>query len=93
VISGCAHRGIINTIFQGMKITGCDTCYAVIGGTHLFGASESRIERTIEALKKAGVQKLGVSHCTGPYAGAVLHHAFKEKFFFNLAGTTTVFDV
>jgi 7,8-dihydropterin-6-yl-methyl-4-(beta-D-ribofuranosyl)aminobenzene 5'-phosphate synthase len=93
VISGCAHRGIINTILHGMKITGCDECFAVIGGTHLFGAPESRLDRTIEDLKKVGVQKLGVSHCTGPYAGAVLQQAFKEKFFFNLAGTASVFDI
>jgi len=93
VISGCAHRGIINTILHGMKITGCDDCYAVIGGTHLFGATEARIQSTIEDLKKVGVQKLGVSHCTGPYAASVLQHTFNEKFFFNLAGTTTVFDV
>ncbi|HDR17090.1 MAG TPA: MBL fold metallo-hydrolase [Desulfobacteraceae bacterium] len=93
VISGCAHRGIVNTIFHGMTITGCDECYAVIGGTHLFGAPESRIQQTIKDLQKAGVKRLGVSHCTGPYAGAVLQQAFQEKFFFNFAGTTTILDV
>ncbi len=35
VLSGCAHRGIVNTIMQAQKITGIEKVHAVIGGFHL----------------------------------------------------------
>jgi len=93
VIAGCAHRGIINTLLQAQKLMGCEDIYSVIGGIHLFGASDERLQRTIEEFKRLNVQRIGVSHCTGPYAGARLSQEFGERFFFNQAGTRTVFDV
>ena len=93
VISGCAHRGIVNTIIRGKELTGCETVYAVIGGIHLFGADETRLRRTIEAFRRLDIQHIGVSHCTGQAASARLYNEFGEKFFFNMAGTSREFDV
>jgi len=87
IILGCAHRGIINTIRHAQKLTGVESIYAVIGGTHLIGASPQRMDLTIAELLNFGVQKLGVSHCTGLPASAILAHMFGEAFFFNNAGT------
>jgi len=87
VISGCAHRGIVNTLNRGRSITGKEQVYAVIGGTHLVSASEERIIRTAVDLKEMGVQRLGVSHCTGFYASARLWQEFGDAFFLNNAGT------
>jgi 7,8-dihydropterin-6-yl-methyl-4-(beta-D-ribofuranosyl)aminobenzene 5'-phosphate synthase len=87
VILGCAHRGLINTLRHAQKITGKDLIYAVIGGTHLFRAGEERIRRSVADLKDIGIQKLGVSHCTGFAASARLAQAFPEAFFLNNAGT------
>ena len=87
VILGCAHRGIINTIRHAQKLTGKEPVYAVIGGTHLFGASEERLEKTIADLKEMGIQRLGVSHCTGFAASARLAQEFGDIFFLNNAGT------
>ncbi|MBW2032654.1 MAG: MBL fold metallo-hydrolase [Deltaproteobacteria bacterium] len=92
IIAGCAHRGIINTLMHAQKLMGCDDIYSVIGGIHLFGASDERLQRTIEEFRRLNVQKIGVSHCTGPYAGARLSQEFGERFFFNQAGTRTIFD-
>jgi len=86
VILGCAHRGLINTLRHAQKITGKELIYAVIGGTHLFRADEERIERTIVDLKDMGIQKLGVSHCTGFAASARLAEEFADSFFLNNAG-------
>jgi len=86
IVAGCAHRGIINTIYHAQDITGKKDVYAVIGGIHLYRASEERIEKTIEALKLAGVQKIGVSHCTGFKAAARIAREFGDKFFLNNAG-------
>ena len=87
VILGCAHRGIINTLWHAQKLTGRELVYAAIGGTHLFRASDERIEQTIADLKKMGIQRLGVSHCTGFRASARLDQEFEDVFFLNNAGT------
>lgn len=87
IILGCAHCGLINNIRHAQKITGKEHIYAVIGGTHLFSANEERIRRTVADLKDMGIQKLGVSHCTGFIASARLAQEFPDSFFLNNAGT------
>ncbi len=92
VITGCAHRGIVNTVRHVRDITGGEYIHTVIGGTHLHVATEERIEKTAEELKELGLQRLGVSHCTGFKASAVLAREFGDVFFLNNAGTQTVID-
>jgi len=87
VVTGCAHRGIINTIYHAQQITGTKAIHAVIGGSHLIDSSEERIWLTIAALKELDVQKIGLSHCTGLPAAAIIAHEFGDRFFFNNAGT------
>lgn len=87
VILGCAHRGIINTLYHARQLTGVEEVYAVLGGCHLMDASEERVRLTIAALKDVGVQKLGVSHCTGLSAACSMAREFGDGFFFNNAGT------
>lgn len=87
VILGCAHRGIINTLYHAQDITGIKEIHAVIGGCHLVNSPEERIWLTVNDLKELGVKKLGVSHCTGMAASAIMAQEFGEKFFFNNAGT------
>ncbi|MGQ9617261.1 MAG: MBL fold metallo-hydrolase [Spirochaetota bacterium] len=87
IITGCSHRGIINTIHHAQKIMNNRGVNTVIGGTHLFHASEEQLECTIAELKKMDIKKLGVSHCTGFYAEAVLWKEFSKSFFLNNAGT------
>ena len=89
VILGCAHRGMINTLYHAKHIAGDEKIYAVIGGSHLISASEERLWQTIAALKELGVQKLGLCHCTDLPATSVLAQEFGEKFFFNNAGNIT----
>jgi len=87
VILGCAHRGIINTLRHAQNLTGKELVYAAIGGTHLFRASEERLEKTIADLREKGIQRLGVSHCTGFRASARLAQEYEDIFFLNNAGT------
>ena len=87
VILGCAHRGIVNTLRHAQKLTGKELVYAAIGGTHLFRASEERLAKTAAALREMGVQKLGVSHCTGFAASVYLAQEFGDAFFLNNACT------
>jgi 7,8-dihydropterin-6-yl-methyl-4-(beta-D-ribofuranosyl)aminobenzene 5'-phosphate synthase len=45
------------------------------------------LEQTIAGLMALGVQRLGVSHCTGNAAAVRLAQGFGGDFFFNNAGT------
>ena len=87
ILAGCAHRGIINIIRHAQHITNKEQVYAVIGGIHLVRSSEERIEETITDLKKTGLKKLAVSHCTGFQASARLLAEFGEAFILNNAGS------
>ncbi len=87
LLTGCAHRGIINTVHQAQKIMNTERVNTLIGGTHLIHASEEQLEFTKAELKKMGIHRLGVSHCTGFRAEASLWREFGKRFFLNNAGT------
>jgi len=89
VLSGCGHRGIINTLYHAQQLTGVKPIYAVMGGFHLTGAPEEQLWLTIAALKELNVQRVGVSHCTGLAAAAIMAQEFGDRLFFNNAGTIT----
>lgn len=86
IILGCAHRGMINTIHHAQNLTGMELIHTVVGGTHLINASRERLDLTIAELKRLGVQRLGVSHCTGLPAASILFQEFGDGFFFNNTG-------
>ena len=79
VITGCAHSGIINTIRQAQKITGVERLYAVIGGFHLMGADEGRIEATAKALRELDPAIVRPGHCTGQKAVCRLQEVLGER--------------
>ena len=87
VILGCAHRCLINTLYHAQNLTGIKRIHTVVGGCHLIDASEERIMKTIAALKDLDVQNVGVSHCTGLKAGAMMAEELGRRFFFNTAGS------
>jgi 7,8-dihydropterin-6-yl-methyl-4-(beta-D-ribofuranosyl)aminobenzene 5'-phosphate synthase len=89
VILGCAHRGIINTLYHAQNLTGKKSVYAAIGGAHLFRASEIQIDKTVAALKDMGIKRLGLSHCTGFNAACRLFQEMPDAVFMNNAGTRT----
>jgi len=43
--------------------------------------------KTIAALKELDVKHIGVSHCTGLHAAALMAHELEDRFFFNMACT------
>jgi 7,8-dihydropterin-6-yl-methyl-4-(beta-D-ribofuranosyl)aminobenzene 5'-phosphate synthase len=86
VVLGCGHKGMINTLHHAQKITGLEQIHMVVGGTHLLHASREQMDLTIAELKRLGVRKIGVSHCTGLQAAAILFQEFGDNFFFNNTG-------
>ncbi len=86
IIAGCSHAGIINTIGQAVKISGINEVYCVIGGFHLIGPGESKIERTIAELKRLNVKKVVPIHCTGFEAIKRLSIEMPSEFEYGTAG-------
>jgi len=89
VVLGCAHRGVINTLYHARHLTGTKQIYAVLGGAHLTSASEERVRLTIAALKELDIKRLGLCHCTGLPSASLLAQEFGDRFFFNNIGTIT----
>jgi 7,8-dihydropterin-6-yl-methyl-4-(beta-D-ribofuranosyl)aminobenzene 5'-phosphate synthase len=87
VILGCAHRGMINTIYHAREITGVSSIYGVIGGSHLISASEEHLWQTINTLRELDVKKLALCHCTDLPAISVLAQEFGERFIFMKSGS------
>jgi len=92
IILGCAHRGIISTIRHSQEISGEERVRLIVGGTHLAPKTDDQIDKTITELKKIGVQKIGVSHCTGFHASTRLSQEMGGQFFLNNAGTVYILD-
>jgi len=87
IISGCAHAGIINTIFYAQKITGIEKIYAILGGFHLAGKNfESRIEKTVNKLKEINPRIIVPCHCTGWKATHAIANALPKAFISNSVG-------
>jgi 7,8-dihydropterin-6-yl-methyl-4-(beta-D-ribofuranosyl)aminobenzene 5'-phosphate synthase len=87
IILGCAHRGMMNTIYHARQLAGEERICAVIGGSHLISASEEHFWQTVAALRELGNPRLGLCHCTDLKAIGLLAQKFGENFFFNKAGS------
>lgn len=89
VVSGCAHAGIINTIFQAREMTGVERVYAVLGGFHLSGPHfEKTVAPTVQSLKNLGLQVLVPMHCTGWQTTSYLAREFGQSFILNSVGSS-----
>ncbi|UTB31755.1 MAG: MBL fold metallo-hydrolase [Methanobacterium sp. ERen5] len=79
IVSGCAHRGIINTITAVSNYFHENIC-GVVGGTHLVTADENRRLRTVQEFEKINPSKLVLGHCTGFETQCLFKNKFKEVF-------------
>ncbi len=79
VVSGCAHAGIINTVWQSKKIMDVEKVYAVIGGFHLGAANEERLRLTLQDLDQIDPELICPCHCTGTKAVKMLKDKFEER--------------
>ena len=71
LLAGCAHPGILNMVRRVHTLLG-KPIRAVFGGTHLAEAGTLRIQYTVDALREMGVTLLGLSHCSGEEAEALI---------------------
>lgn len=65
MVTGCGHAGVINILTFAEKEFPQTPVYAVIGGLHLFPATDQQIDWTADKLKGFGLSYLVGAHCTG----------------------------
>jgi 7,8-dihydropterin-6-yl-methyl-4-(beta-D-ribofuranosyl)aminobenzene 5'-phosphate synthase len=65
VITGCGHAGIVNILTFAREEFPREPVQAVIGGLHLFPASDQQLDWTADKLKEFKVANLVGAHCTG----------------------------
>jgi 7,8-dihydropterin-6-yl-methyl-4-(beta-D-ribofuranosyl)aminobenzene 5'-phosphate synthase len=65
VLTGCAHAGIVNIVTYVEKHFGDRPLYGLVGGLHLFPASDQTVDWTASKLKQFHVENLLGAHCTG----------------------------
>lgn len=65
VLAGCGHAGVINIAEHARTFIRPARINALIGGIHLFNASEETLAWTAEKLRSFGVDNFIGAHCTG----------------------------
>lgn len=74
IVAGCGHAGIVNILDSVKRHFGRRTVLAIIGGIHLFEATDRQLDWTAGYMKRAGVKFLIGAHCTGIEAVYRLRH-------------------
>jgi len=65
VLTGCGHAGIVNILTYAAEQFPNEPVYAVLGGLHLFPASDEQLNWTGDKLKEFRVANIMGAHCTG----------------------------
>jgi len=87
IVTGCAHRGILNIVeaarlaFPGRPIR------AIVGGFHLVGEDEAELSRIALSLAAFDAQAVHCSHCTGLSGFAALYGTLPGKVSWLSCGT------
>ena len=65
VLTGCGHAGVVNIVEYSREVVRPARIHALIGGIHLFSASDDTLSWTAGKLAAVGVDNLIGAHCTG----------------------------
>ena len=65
VLTGCGHAGIVNIVTFAEKHFEKSPIYGIVGGLHLFAATDQQVNWTAAKLNEYGVANLLAAHCTG----------------------------
>lgn len=65
IITGCAHSGVMNTVRYILKLNRHKRISSLIGGFHLAGAEDGRLEKIADGLKGLSLSLVAAGHCTG----------------------------
>jgi len=80
VVSGCAHRGIVNIVKHSQRVMHEESVHAIIGGFHLSQADDELIHSTVTSLKEdISPDYIYPCHCTGKKAIEELYETFGKR--------------
>jgi 7,8-dihydropterin-6-yl-methyl-4-(beta-D-ribofuranosyl)aminobenzene 5'-phosphate synthase len=65
ILTGCGHAGIVNIVEYTRHLLSSQPLLAIVGGVHLFAASDETLAWTGAKLREYGLQNLLAAHCTG----------------------------
>ncbi len=65
VITGCGHAGIVNIVTLAEKYFADRPIYGIVGGLHLYAATDEVVDWTAYKLRVFHVANLLAAHCTG----------------------------
>lgn len=65
VLLGCGHSGVVNLLEHVQAAIHDAPIHALMGGLHLFNASDEMLGWTADRLRAIGVEHLMAGHCTG----------------------------
>lgn len=65
IVTGCGHAGVINIIEHARATVRAAPVHALIGGIHLFRASDETLRWSVSKMREFGVANLIGAHCTG----------------------------
>ena len=87
IITGCAHRGILNIIEAARLAFPSRPIKAIVGGFHLVGVTDLELAKIALAVKAFDTQAVYCSHCTGLPGFAALNTALPGKVSWLSCGT------
>jgi 7,8-dihydropterin-6-yl-methyl-4-(beta-D-ribofuranosyl)aminobenzene 5'-phosphate synthase len=65
ILTGCGHAGVVNISEYARQTLGAQPLVAIVGGLHLFAASDATLAWTGEQLRSYHLLNLLAGHCTG----------------------------
>jgi len=87
VVTGCCHRGVLNTLDAVKASTGRHDIYALIGGLHQKDEPRENCLQLARELRNAGIQKVWANHCTGLHPFAQMREILGDDLVWAEAGT------
>ncbi|MDF9409817.1 MBL fold metallo-hydrolase [Pelotomaculum isophthalicicum JI] len=79
IFVGCSHVGVVNCLRYAQKLYPGEKIAGLIGGMHLEGVPDIRIELTIRSFLNYGVETVIPLHCTGMIAICEIKRFLKER--------------
>ena len=91
LVTSCSHRGIVGICRHAARLTGVGKIHAVMGGFHLSGLDDERIDRVVDAFRDLDVDYLVPQHCTGMEAMVAMGVRLGPRIVWSSVGSTFTF--
>ena len=91
LVTSCSHRGIVGICRHAARITGVAKIHAVMGGFHLSGLDDERVDRVVSAFRDLDVDYLVPQHCTCMEAMVAMGVSLGPRIVWSRVGSTFTF--